>query len=142
MPKTQTQYVCQQCGRTSPRLLGKCPQCGSWGSMVEEVVSVAAPAPQRSVASGLGGHSTPQALNQVQSEGEERLRLPISEFARVLGDALARIDVRQGIGLQRPVLDHRDHAVPDLGVLERGSQDVDPFGHDHGGEVCAAGRKQ
>ena len=30
MAKLITQYVCQQCGRTSPRPLGKCPQCGGW----------------------------------------------------------------------------------------------------------------
>ena len=29
MPKTQTRYVCQQCGRVSATYMGKCPQCGS-----------------------------------------------------------------------------------------------------------------
>jgi DNA repair protein RadA/Sms len=85
MPKTQTQYVCQQCGRTSPRLLGKCPQCGAWGSMLEEVIAAAAPAPARATTLGLSGRSAPQLLSQVQNEGEERLHLPIKEFARVLG---------------------------------------------------------
>ena len=44
MPKTLTQYVCQQCGRISARPMGKCPQCGAWGSMVEEVISASASA--------------------------------------------------------------------------------------------------
>ncbi len=84
MAKTQTHYVCQQCGRTSPRPLGRCPQCGTWGSMVEEVLS--APA-TLSVTSGrgLGGRSSPRKLGDIQGEAEERLHLPIGEFARVLG---------------------------------------------------------
>jgi DNA repair protein RadA/Sms len=85
MPKTQTQYVCQECGRTSPRPLGKCPQCGAWDSMVEEIIADAAPAPARAVGFGLGGRSTPRRLSEIKNEGEERLHLPISEFARVLG---------------------------------------------------------
>ena len=39
MPKTHTRYVCQQCGRVSAGFMGKCPQCGSFNSMVEEIVS-------------------------------------------------------------------------------------------------------
>ena len=38
MAKLHTQYVCQECGRTSVRLLGRCPSCGEWDSMVEEVI--------------------------------------------------------------------------------------------------------
>ena len=38
MAKTQTRFVCQQCGRVSASYMGKCPQCGTFNSMVEEVV--------------------------------------------------------------------------------------------------------
>ena len=38
MAKTRTQYVCQQCGRTVAKPLGRCPQCGEWNSMVEEML--------------------------------------------------------------------------------------------------------
>jgi DNA repair protein RadA/Sms len=36
--KAKTQFECQHCGYISPRYLGKCPQCGSWNSMVEEKI--------------------------------------------------------------------------------------------------------
>lgn len=88
MPKTLTQYVCQQCGRTSPRQLGRCPQCGAWGSMVEEVVTPPAAAPVRAVAHGLNGQSTPVRLSDIAGEAEERFSLPIGEFARVLGGGI------------------------------------------------------
>ncbi|OGG19439.1 DNA repair protein RadA [Candidatus Gottesmanbacteria bacterium RIFCSPHIGHO2_01_FULL_47_48] len=37
MAKRETNYVCQQCGYQSPSFLGKCPNCGAWNSLVEEV---------------------------------------------------------------------------------------------------------
>lgn len=38
MPKTSSKYVCQECGHTSLSYLGKCPECNSWGSLVEEII--------------------------------------------------------------------------------------------------------
>ncbi|MCK5581353.1 MAG: hypothetical protein KAJ18_08785, partial [Candidatus Omnitrophica bacterium] len=34
--KTKTFFVCQNCGSQSPRWAGKCPNCESWNSFVEE----------------------------------------------------------------------------------------------------------
>jgi DNA repair protein RadA/Sms len=85
MPKTQTQYVCQQCGRTSPRPLGKCPQCGAWGSMVEEILAPAALASVKTSGRGLGGRSVPVRIDEIEGSADERLPLSIGEFARVLG---------------------------------------------------------
>lgn len=83
MPKTKTQYVCQQCGRTSVRDMGRCPQCGAWNSFVEEVLS----APSVSAASlpRLSGRSSPHRIEDVAGDAEERLPVGIREFARVLG---------------------------------------------------------
>jgi len=84
MPKTQTQYVCQQCGRTAVRNMGRCPQCGAWNSMVEEVIA-AAPAASPLTARGLGGRSAPRRLSEIGGDVDERLPLSIAEFSRVLG---------------------------------------------------------
>jgi len=65
--------------------MGRCPQCGAWNSMVEEIVSVPSAAVSRSAA-GLGaGRSTPRRLADIGGDAEERLPLSINEFARVLG---------------------------------------------------------
>jgi DNA repair protein RadA/Sms len=85
MPKIQTRFVCQECGRISARMMGRCPQCGAYGSMVEEVISTAAAEPFRPSGRGLGGDSQPQRLTDIKGEVEERMPLPIGEFARVLG---------------------------------------------------------
>jgi DNA repair protein RadA/Sms len=85
MAKTHTRFVCQQCGRVTARLMGKCPQCGTFNSMVEEVV-VDAAAPATATRRPLGvGRSNPQRLTQVEGDSEERWQLPLGEFTRVLG---------------------------------------------------------
>ena len=38
MSKSYSRYVCQQCSRVSASYMGKCPQCGSYNTMVEEIV--------------------------------------------------------------------------------------------------------
>ena len=87
MPKTHTQFVCQQCGRTSARPMGRCPQCGAWNSMVEEVIAAPAAA-SRISGRGLAGASTPRRLSEISADAEERLPLSIGEFARVLGGGI------------------------------------------------------
>jgi DNA repair protein RadA/Sms len=84
MPKTITHYVCQQCGKTSPRALGKCPQCGGWDTMVEEVLVQASPL-SRSHVRGLNARSQPRSMSSIEGDVELRIPLPIGEFARVLG---------------------------------------------------------
>ena len=84
MPKLITQYVCQQCGRTSPRALGKCPQCGGWDTMIEEVVE-AAPSASKPSIHGLNARSLPRRMSEIEGDVEARIPLPIGEFARVLG---------------------------------------------------------
>lgn len=84
MPKTRTQYICQQCGRKFARDMGRCPQCGAWNSMVEEIVAPA-PAKGRLALRGVSASSVPLRLSEIGEDADERLPLPIGEFARVLG---------------------------------------------------------
>jgi DNA repair protein RadA/Sms len=86
MPKTQTQFVCQNCGKTSPRQLGRCPSCGSWGSMVEEFITPpAAVSGGKGAPHGLAGGSQPRRLQDIEGDVEARLAIRMEEFARVLG---------------------------------------------------------
>jgi len=80
--KIQTQYVCQQCGRTAPKALGRCPQCGAWNSMVQEVI---APAGRSVHAASLRSGARAVRLSEIDGDAAARLPLPIAEFARVLG---------------------------------------------------------
>ena len=37
MAKEKTNYVCSECGGTSAKWLGKCPNCGAWNTLIEQV---------------------------------------------------------------------------------------------------------
>ena len=82
----KTIYCCQSCGYQTPKWMGKCPDCGTWDSIVEE----------RSAARSFRGahhslknqHSTPVAIDSIELETENRLLTDIREFDRVLGGGL------------------------------------------------------
>jgi DNA repair protein RadA/Sms len=85
MPKTLTQFVCQNCGRVTARAMGRCPSCGNWGTLVEEVVPSSVTSSPKAGPRGLSGRSEPRRLSEITGDAEMRLDLPIAEFARVLG---------------------------------------------------------
>ncbi len=78
--KHKTFYTCQQCGHQSPKWLGRCPDCGQWNTLAEEV---------RVPPGARGGRSAPagkpQRLREVAATEEDRIRCGIAEFDRVLG---------------------------------------------------------
>ena len=88
MAKTHTRYVCQQCGRVSASYMGKCPQCGTFNSMVEEVMHDEPVSKGPASVRGLTGRSEPRPIGDVGGDAEERIHLPIGEFARVLGGGI------------------------------------------------------
>ncbi|RME90111.1 MAG: DNA repair protein RadA [Anaerolineae bacterium] len=88
MPKAHTRYVCQQCGRVSASYMGRCPQCGEYNSMVEEIVQAEPTGRGSKGQRGLSISSTPHRLSEIGGEAEERIPLPIGEFARVLGGGI------------------------------------------------------
>jgi DNA repair protein RadA/Sms len=81
LAKNRTEFVCQQCGYSSPRGLGRCPRCNTWNSMVEQM-SVTPSSPASSAGPVL---SKPRRLREVEGGEESRLPLAIEEFSRVLG---------------------------------------------------------
>ena len=87
MAKAHTRYVCQECGRVAASYMGKCPQCGSFNSMVEEVVHDE-PVTKNTAVRGLTGRSSPRPISDIASDAEDRIKLPIEEFARVLGGGI------------------------------------------------------
>ena len=87
MAKTRTKYVCQNCGRQSPRHMGRCPNCGEFNTMQEYVEQKSKPAKQNRQIPGTS-RAQPQRLTQITTEEEERLFVPVEEFSRVLGGGL------------------------------------------------------
>ncbi|MGD2037927.1 MAG: DNA repair protein RadA [Desulfobacterales bacterium] len=79
-------YCCQTCGYQTPKWMGKCPDCGTWDSIVEER---SAGRSYRDAQRSLGNpQSTPVAIDSIELETENRLLTEIREFDRVLGGGL------------------------------------------------------
>lgn len=87
MSKAFTRYVCNVCGRSAPKEMGRCPQCNTWGSMVAEIVEET-PAKSGTSSRGLRSGSVPRRLGEVESDLEARIPLSIGEFSRVLGGGI------------------------------------------------------
>ncbi len=83
MAKAKITYVCSKCGASSLGWLGKCPQCGDWNTLVQQISSPTA-GPVRARA----GRSTAVSLASVAAGAEERLPVPMGEVERVLGGGL------------------------------------------------------
>ncbi len=86
MAKVKTKYVCQNCGYETAGYLGKCPECGSWGSFVEEVSGDKTP---QSVEI-LPDNTPPKRLSEIEMDSEIRVSTGISEFDRVLGGGIVQ----------------------------------------------------
>ncbi|MEK7550446.1 MAG: DNA repair protein RadA [Patescibacteria group bacterium] len=82
-----SKYVCQQCGYESSGYLGKCPNCNSWGSLVETVTesSKISKSPRRQ---GSAGQAKPIKLSEIKASQTKRITTKISELDRVLGGGL------------------------------------------------------
>jgi DNA repair protein RadA/Sms len=85
MAKVRTTYVCQSCGSAFPRWAGKCPNCGEWNSLTEEVV---ARPPRTSRSSAAGTTTNPVPIGSVGDFAEVRVRSGIPELDRVLGGGI------------------------------------------------------
>lgn len=83
MAKVKTRYVCQNCGYISPRMLGRCPNCGAWNQLVEELEpqKVIAPVTQNSA----GEAKQPVKLSEITFNEEKRVHTGLTELDRVLG---------------------------------------------------------
>jgi DNA repair protein RadA/Sms len=82
MAKVLVQHVCTECGTVSPRWLGKCPGCGAFGTLAEELHATDG---GRSAASRA---KTPTPLGEVSASEGERISTGVPELDRVLGGGL------------------------------------------------------
>ena len=86
--KSKTVFVCSECGYETPKWAGKCPGCGEWNTMVEDVrlpqksAVSAAPRPAHTFS------ATP--LSQINAADEHRFVTGISELDRVLGGGIVK----------------------------------------------------
>lgn len=85
MAKQKSRFVCQNCGRTSPKAMGRCPSCNEFGTFVEEIMEAATTGNNRRPALAV---RSPVKLAEVEKENYQRMKLPIGELSRVLGGGI------------------------------------------------------
>lgn len=85
MPSFRSKYICQQCGYESVGWLGKCPECGTWNSLVETVVSTQT---QTSKLKAQNHSLKLINLTQIKTVATKRISTKIPELDRVLGGGL------------------------------------------------------
>lgn len=84
MSKVISKFVCQNCAYTSPRWIGKCPNCNEWNSLVEEIVSKVS----KKNSKPIGSSSQIISIDEISFEENLRTKTNIEEFDRVLGGGI------------------------------------------------------
>lgn len=85
MAKKRTKFMCQSCGYETPKWMGRCPGCGEWNQMVEEV-EIIGKQPRKSFQ-----HSSPaisskaMPITSIETTQEPRVKTDLKELNRVLG---------------------------------------------------------
>lgn len=96
MAKTSVQYLCSECGWSGPKWVGRCPECGQWGT-VEEFHEARPSARSRTAEPGRTSRtkagdavasSAATAITEVRTDGVERVATGFQEFDRVLGGGI------------------------------------------------------
>ena len=90
MARARSQHRCQDCGATSPRWQGRCPSCGEWNTLVEELVV----AEVSGLAAAGGGPwaadrlEPPRSITEVDLDAVATTATGVDELDRVLGGGL------------------------------------------------------
>jgi DNA repair protein RadA/Sms len=79
--KASVKFACTECGQSTARWLGKCPGCGSFGTLVEEAPPAGGPASTDRARS-------PLRLDEVEVEAAARIPTGLAELDRVLGGGI------------------------------------------------------
>ena len=86
--KSKTVFVCSSCGYETPKWLGKCPECGEWASLQEEVRIAKGSSADSKAAKPSSVRS--YTLKEIEPDNEIRYKTGMSELDRVLGGGIVK----------------------------------------------------
>lgn len=88
MVKKRTSYVCSNCSYTTPKWMGRCPECGEWNTLEEKDETVVTEQNHRLF------QSSPNAvythISEVKTTDSERVKTGYKEFDRILGGGVVK----------------------------------------------------
>lgn len=89
MAKSKSVYICSECGYESPKWYGKCPTCGEWNTMNEEIVAPKEKEVVQKVRTA-SVSSRPMKLLEIDTKDECRYKTGIGELDNVLGGGIVK----------------------------------------------------
>ena len=121
MAKVKSVYICSECGYESPKWYGKCPSCGEWNTMNEEIkeTSKASAAAARSHATA---YAPPVHISEISTTDEIRYQTGSKELDRVMGGGIVKgslilLGGDPGIGKSTILLQICEHLGRNLKIL-------------------------
>ncbi|HEY4579121.1 MAG TPA: DNA repair protein RadA, partial [Savagea sp.] len=87
MAKKKTKFMCRDCGYESPKWMGRCPGCGEWNTMDEEV-SIVTKGPKGAFQHTTVTNQKAVPISQVETVEEPRVLTDLAELDRVLGGGI------------------------------------------------------
>ena len=89
MAKIKSVFICSECGYETPKWVGKCPSCGEWNTMNEEIKDTAKPAP--AVRTRISStYAQPYSIRDISTDDEHRYDTGSHELNRVLGGGIVK----------------------------------------------------
>lgn len=82
--KQLTRFVCQNCGATTSAWAGRCPQCGEWNTLQEEIAITATTASVTASGSVL----LPESVDKLVSQDHPRLKSNMTDVDEILGGGI------------------------------------------------------
>ena len=85
--KSKTSFICNECGYMSPKWMGKCPGCGSWNTLSENIIEAE---PKKGSMVKAASVNMPKTVEEIVINNETRYSTGISELDRVLGGGIVK----------------------------------------------------
>ncbi len=88
--KSKTVFVCSNCAYETPKWLGKCPECGEWATLEEEVRVVETGVKSKTMAPNSAKSVKSMSLTEIKPDNELRYKTGMAELDRVLGGGIVK----------------------------------------------------
>lgn len=82
--KPRVIHTCTECGYSSPKWLGRCPECGSWGTLQEEAPVATGPVKTAALTPSAPAHP----ITKIEATATATVKSGIGELDRVLGSGV------------------------------------------------------
>lgn len=90
MAKIKSVYICSECGYESPKWYGKCPSCGEWNTMNEEIKDTSKSSSPTVKSRSFSSYAKPYSITEISTDDEHRYDTGCKELNRVLGGGIVK----------------------------------------------------